>query len=155
MAVGALTVALLSYSQLPSTDAMRASNAGASVATSDATGLPIVPFSEERIASLQGEGRPVFVNLTAAWCITCKVNERVALASPRIRDAFSSGRIAYVKGDWTRQDPKITRFLQAHGRAGVPLYLIYPGRKGAVPRILDQVLTESAVLAALTSARGG
>lgn len=119
---------------------------------SDVTGLPIIPFSPQRIASLQQEGRPVFVNLTAAWCITCKVNERVALSSEKMRSAFTAAGVAYVKGDWTRQDPEITRFLQSFGRAGVPLYLIYPGRAGAPPRVLDQVLTEGHVLAAMKAA---
>jgi thiol:disulfide interchange protein len=124
-------------------------NAGAATHQTDVTGLPIIRFSQERIAALQQDGRPVLVNLTAAWCITCKVNEKVALSSERMRTAFNKAGIAYVKGDWTRQDPEITRFLQAFGRAGVPLYLLYPGKPGAPPRVLDQVLTESHVLAEL------
>lgn len=124
-------------------------SSGDATPQTDITGLPIIPFSKERIAALQQEGRPVLVNLTAAWCITCKVNEKVALSSERMRSAFSNANIAYVKGDWTRQDPEITRFLQAFGRAGVPLYLLYPGKTGAPPRVLDQVLTEGHVLAEL------
>ena len=126
-----------------------AANVQGSTPQTDVTGLPIIPFSKERIAALQHESRPVLVNLTAAWCITCKVNEKVALSSERMRSAFAGAKIAYVKGDWTRQDPEITRFLQAFGRAGVPLYLLYPGKSGAPPRVLDQVLTESHVLAEL------
>jgi thiol:disulfide interchange protein/DsbC/DsbD-like thiol-disulfide interchange protein len=126
-----------------------AANVQGSALQTDVTGLPIIPFSKERIAALQQEGRPVLVNLTAAWCITCKVNEKVALSSERMRTAFTNAKIAYVKGDWTRQDPEITRFLQAFGRAGVPLYLLYPGKPGAPPRVLDQVLTEGHVLAEL------
>jgi thiol:disulfide interchange protein DsbD len=102
-------------------------------------------FSPARLAALQAEGRPVFVNLTAAWCVTCLVNERVALAPAAVRAAFAAHHVAYLKGDWTRQDPQITAFLHQAGREGVPLYLIYaPGNP--VPTVLPQILTESTVL---------
>lgn len=104
-------------------------------------------FSSARLAALRAEGRPVFVNMTAAWCITCLVNERIALAPATVRAAFVAHNIAYLKGDWTRQDPAITAFLRAHGRDGVPLYVFYPpGKDGTV---LPQILTEGTVLAAI------
>ncbi len=87
----------------------------------------------------------MFVNLTAAWCITCKVNERVALRSNAVVQAFQAGGIVYLKGDWTRANPEITDLLQRFGRAGVPLYLFYPGR-GAEPHVLPQLLTTGVVL---------
>jgi thiol:disulfide interchange protein DsbD len=105
------------------------------------------PYSPERLAQLQAEGRPVFVNLTAAWCITCLVNERVALSTPEVRAAFQAGGITYLKGDWTRQDPRITALLARHGRSGVPLYLFYPA--GQAVRVLPQLLTPGIVQAAL------
>jgi thiol:disulfide interchange protein DsbD len=102
-------------------------------------------FSPARLAALQAEGRPVFVNLTAAWCVTCLVNERVALSPEAVRQAFAAHHVAYLKGDWTRQDPQITAFLHQAGREGVPLYLLYaPGNP--VPTVLPQILTESTVL---------
>ncbi|ONG53542.1 cytochrome C biogenesis protein, partial [Pseudoroseomonas deserti] len=106
------------------------------------------PWSEARLAQLRAEGRPVFVNMTAAWCITCKVNERVALQSDGVRKAFEAGNIAYLKGDWTDGGPAIAAVLRAHGREGVPLYLVYPAGGGA-PVVLPQILTEQIVLQAL------
>jgi thiol:disulfide interchange protein DsbD len=105
-------------------------------------------FSAERLAALRDQGRPVFVNMTAAWCVTCLVNERMALAQPPVRQAFAASGVAYLKGDWTLQDAAITRFLHSLGRDGVPLYVLYPPAHGA-PVVLPQILTEASVLAAL------
>jgi thiol:disulfide interchange protein/DsbC/DsbD-like thiol-disulfide interchange protein len=104
-------------------------------------------FSAERLAALRAEGRPVLVNITAAWCITCQVNERVALTS-RVRAAFMKSGITFMIGDWTRQDRAIGDYLAAFGRAGVPLYVFYPAGGGA-PTTLPQILTEGVVLAAI------
>jgi len=103
------------------------------------------PFSIARLNELRAEGRPVFVNLTAAWCITCKVNEEVALKSVGFRQALERGNIAYLIGDWTNQDAEISRMLQKFGRAGVPLYLLYRG-DGEPPEVLPQILTEGMML---------
>ena len=105
------------------------------------------PYSAARLEALRTAGAPVFVNLTADWCITCLANERVALSSERFRAALKTRGIHYLKGDWTRYDPEITALLTAHGRSGVPLYLYFP--PGQPPRILPQLLTESLVLTAL------
>jgi thiol:disulfide interchange protein/DsbC/DsbD-like thiol-disulfide interchange protein len=107
-----------------------------------------VPYSAKRLAALRAEGRPVFVNMTAAWCVTCLVNERVALSSEAVKRAFAERNVAYLKGDWTRADPAISQFLREHGRDGVPLYVLFPPN-GRPPVILPQVLTASAVLAEL------
>jgi thiol:disulfide interchange protein/DsbC/DsbD-like thiol-disulfide interchange protein len=120
---------------------------GASAATAQA-GDGSEPFSVARLDSLRAQGRPVFVDMTAAWCFTCLVNERVALSPQPVRDAFAHRDVAYLKGDWTRQDPQITAFLREHGRDGVPLYVFYPAGGGA-PSVLPQILTPSGVLAAL------
>jgi thiol:disulfide interchange protein DsbD len=106
-------------------------------------------FSAERLAALRREGRPVFVNMTAAWCVSCLVNERVALSQPAVRQAFATRGVVYLKGDWTRQDAEITRFLRGYGRDGVPLYVLYPPGPNASPKMLPQILTETAVLSAL------
>jgi thiol:disulfide interchange protein/DsbC/DsbD-like thiol-disulfide interchange protein len=105
----------------------------------------VEPFSPTRLAALREQGKPVFVNMTAAWCVTCLVNERVALAAPPVRAAFAERHVTYMKGDWTRQDPDITAYLHALGRDGVPLYVFYPAGAGA-PVVLPQILTPGAVL---------
>ena len=84
--------------------------------------------------------------MTAAWCVTCLVNERVAIASAPVRQAFAAHHVAYLKGDWTRQDPAITAFLREHGRDGVPLYVYYPPRRAARRQVLPQILTPGLVL---------
>ena len=105
------------------------------------------PFSAARLDGLVAQHQPVFVNLTAAWCITCLVNEHTALDSRAVRRAFAERGIVALKGDWTRQNPEITAFLQEFGRSGVPLYLIYD--TAGTPTVLPQLLSEATVLAAL------
>jgi thiol:disulfide interchange protein len=86
------------------------------------------PFTEARLTALQQEGRPVFVYFTADWCVTCKVNEKGALEREQVAKAFAESQVAVLVGDWTRGDAAIGRFLEKHGRSGVPLYLYYrPG----------------------------
>lgn len=107
-------------------------------------------YSAERLAELRAQNKPVFVNMTASWCISCLVNERVALSRPEVKDAFAKAGIAYLKGDWTREDPAITAVLKAHGRSGVPLYLFYaPG--AAEAQVLPQILTPGLVIEAIAS----
>jgi thiol:disulfide interchange protein DsbD len=105
-------------------------------------------WSAERVRDLQAQGRPVLVNFTAAWCITCKVNEQVALDTEAVRDALKRRNIAYLRGDWTRRDPAITAELSRHGRSGVPLYLLFPPDAGQ-PQVLPQLLTQGLVLQAI------
>ena len=113
----------------------------------EGSGLAAEPFGAGRLAEALAAGRPVFVNMTAAWCITCLVNERVALGRPAVAAAFAERDLLYLKGDWTRRDPSITEYLAGFGRSGVPIYVLYP--PGGEPRVLPQVLTESIVLDAL------
>jgi thiol:disulfide interchange protein len=101
-------------------------------------------FSPARLAALRANHRPVLVDMSAAWCITCLVNERVALSPTRVRDAFAKHDVAYLVGDWTRQDPAITQFLHDYGRNGVPLYVYFPAQGD--PVVLPQILTEAAIL---------
>ncbi|MEQ7873358.1 protein-disulfide reductase DsbD domain-containing protein [Sphingomonas sp. ASV193] len=97
------------------------------------------PWSEARVASHLAKGEPVFAYFTADWCLTCKVNEAGAIDRQAVRDAFAAHGVKVVAGDWTNGDPAIGRFLEARGRAGVPLYLWYvPGRP---PEELPQLLT--------------
>jgi len=120
----------------------------ASGAAVESGGVSWQPFSQERLDSLRAEGKPVFVDFTADWCITCKVNERVALGDPAVRKAFADKGIVALRGDWTRRDAAITRVLEANGRAGVPLYLYYPVTRDAAkgPVVLPQILTPDGVL---------
>ncbi len=105
------------------------------------------PFSEARLAALRAAGRPVFVDMTAAWCVTCLVNERLALSPASVRHAFAVHHVALLRGDWTLREAPITAFLRAHGRDGVPFYVYYP--KGGPARALPQILTAGRVLDAL------
>ncbi|MGF1605764.1 MAG: protein-disulfide reductase DsbD family protein [Rhodothalassiaceae bacterium] len=103
------------------------------------------------LAQLRQQGRPVFVYFTAAWCITCKVNERVALNTPAVQDFLAQQEISVMVGDWTARDPEIAETLEAYGRSGVPLYLFFPAGGDAV--ILPQVLTADLVVTTLSAAR--
>jgi thiol:disulfide interchange protein len=105
-------------------------------------------YTPQRLATLREAGRPVFVNMTASWCVTCLVNERVAISTDAVKQAFATDDISYLKGDWTRQDPAITGFLRQYGRDGVPLYVFFPAH-GAKPLVLPQILTEGEVLGLL------
>ncbi|HCB12363.1 MAG TPA: hypothetical protein DEP36_02155 [Gammaproteobacteria bacterium] len=91
-------------------------------------------WSSQKVQQLTAAGRPVFVNFTAAWCITCKVNEQAALATEHTRQLFASRSVAYLVADWTRRDPAITRQLERYGRSGVPLYLLYSPATGQPAR---------------------
>lgn len=134
--------------------------AGASLARADGpvqagsaegAGLQSAVWSPEAVEAARAEGRVVFVNFTADWCVTCKVNERAALASARVRDAISETGAAYMVADWTRRDDLIARELERHGRSGVPLYLVYSPGVDA-PRLLPQLLTPGLVAEALKDA---
>lgn len=105
------------------------------------------PFTPERLTEARAAGRPTFVNMTAAWCITCLVNERVALSSETVARAFAEADVLYLKGDWTNRDPSITAYLAEHGRNGVPLYVFYPA--AGEPERLPQILTEALVKSTL------
>lgn len=108
-------------------------------------------FDPALVAQYREEGYPVFVNFTAAWCITCLANERVALSVDSVKDHFQDEGIKYLKGDWTNRDPVITETLTAFGYSGVPLYLYYP-RGAAEPIVLPQLLTPDVVLRELKAA---
>lgn len=104
------------------------------------------PYSDARFEQLRAEGRSVFVDFTADWCLTCKLNERGALRSERVRETFRTQDVALLIGDWTRADPAITAVLDRYGRSGVPLYLA--SKDGAEPVVLPQVLTPDIVTSA-------
>ena len=105
--------------------------------------FPAAPRAAGRAAQ-----RPVLVDMSAAWCVSCLVNERVAFRSDAVQAAFASRRVALLKGDWTLHDAAITRFLAAHDRDGVPFYIYYP--PGGEGRIWPQILTPNLVLREIT-----
>jgi thiol:disulfide interchange protein/DsbC/DsbD-like thiol-disulfide interchange protein len=118
----------------------------------DVGGAPAIvweDFSQEAIAAHRAEGRPVFVDFTAAWCISCQVNERMVIQTATVRRALADRNVATIKADWTRRDPVITRALEAFGRVGVPLYVLYPADPSAEPRVLPELLTQRVMLEAL------
>ena len=110
------------------------------------------PYSAETLQALRADGKPVFLNFTAAWCISCLVNERVALSHSKVIDAFGKAGITYLKGDWTDQDPQIAHVLAQFGRSGVPLYVFYPSGRDSGSVVLPQILTPEIVLTTIAAA---
>ena len=121
--------------------------------TAGAGGVASEPFSPAKLDALRAAGTPVLLDFTAAWCVTCQVNERVALTTPQVAEAFRKTGTVYMVGDWTNRDAAIAQFLTANGRAGVPLYLVY-GKGGGQPVTLPQILTPGIVVDAVNKAAG-
>jgi thiol:disulfide interchange protein DsbD len=103
------------------------------------------PFTPERLQMERDQGHAVFVDFTAAWCLTCKFNEKSVLESAAVREAFQRHGVVKLRADWTNGDPVITKLLQQFGRPGVPLYVLYPG-KSEEPIVFPELLTKSILL---------
>jgi thiol:disulfide interchange protein DsbD len=110
-------------------------------------------YSEERVAQHRAAGRPVFIDFTAAWCLTCKVNERIAFSSNEVHQLVKARNIAMLKADWTSNDPAITRALAGFGRSGVPLYVLYEADPAAQPRLLPEILSRGILLKAFSEVK--
>jgi len=109
---------------------------------------PWQAWSEQRVLDALAQGHPVFVDFTAAWCVTCQANKQLALERQPVIEAFARGKVVTLRADWTQRDPAIAAALARHGRNGVPLYLVYhPGR--AKPLVLPELLTATIVINAL------
>jgi thiol:disulfide interchange protein DsbD len=111
----------------------------------------IVPYSPGKLAELRAANTPVFVDMTADWCITCKANEHAVLDGATFHAALERTGAVYMKGDWTNEDPAITAFLQQYHSPGVPLYVVFP-KGGGAGRQLPTVLTTAMVTQALEQA---
>ncbi len=110
-------------------------------------------FSAAKLGTLRAAGKPAFVNVTAAWCVTCLVNNRVALDLASVQAGFKRAGVTYFVADWTRSNPEITAYLKEHGRSGVPLYIYYPPGDGQ-PVVLPQILTPGRVLSTIGAGAG-
>ena len=106
-----------------------------------------VAWAESDIGALNAAGTPVFVDFTAAWCVTCQVNKKVVLETRPVREAFAAKSVRLMRADWTRRDPAITAALNAFGRNGVPVYVLYA--PGKAPVILPEILSERIIIDAL------
>jgi thiol:disulfide interchange protein DsbD len=106
-------------------------------------------FSADKVQRLERQGQAVFVDYTAAWCVTCQVNKQLVLQHPEVEKALRDSGMVLLRADWTRRDEEITRALAALGRKGVPVYAIY--RPGREPELLPEILTRDTVLAALVT----
>jgi thiol:disulfide interchange protein DsbD len=105
-----------------------------------------IAFTPERLETELARGAAVFIDFTAAWCVTCKFNEATVLETDAVREAFQRRGIVKIKADWTNADPAITKILKQFGRPGVPLYVLYPAGKSVEPIVLPELLTKNMVL---------
>ena len=147
-----LVVALAVALPIVAADRMPAPSAVAASTTS-ASGTHWEPFTPELVAKYRAEGRPVFVDFTASWCLSCQVNERVVLDRDDVRQRLASSGVALVRADWTRHDEVIAQTLAGLGRSGVPTYVFYPADPAKEPQILPEVLTPGIVFSALDAVK--
>jgi thiol:disulfide interchange protein len=107
------------------------------------------PYTQASFDAARASGHPVFIDFTAAWCLSCQVNEKAVLQSAEVESTLITGHVVVLKADWTQYDPAITRELSALGRSGVPTYVIYPPGKVSNPDVLPEFLTKAVVLTAI------
>jgi thiol:disulfide interchange protein DsbD len=107
------------------------------------------PWSVDKVAQAHANGQAVFIDFTAAWCVTCQVNKQTTLRDPQVLQAFADKKVLLLRADWTRQDPAISAALNQLGRSGVPVYVLQA--PGQAPQLLSELLTPTLVLAALTA----
>ncbi|MEG0141852.1 MAG: thioredoxin family protein, partial [Comamonas sp.] len=142
-AIALLLLASVGYYAAPLITAPQAEPAQAQ----SGTGELWQPWTADKVQSLQAASQPVFVDFTAAWCVTCQVNKRTTLSHADVLAAFEQHKVQLLRADWTRQDPAITQALHALGRSGVPVYVLYaPGKP---PVVMSELLSKSEVLDAL------
>ena len=151
------TLLIASALAIPLSQARGAGRAAAAIANSgqagaaSANGAQVVwqPYSERALDAARAAGHPVFIDFTAAWCLSCQFNERAVLRSADVESALRKGGVVTMKADWTNEDPEITKKLASVGRAGVPTYVVYPAGAGSAADVLPELLTKDLVLAAI------
>jgi thiol:disulfide interchange protein DsbD len=128
-----------------------AAQAGSAPANFAANGTEVVwqPYSEQAVTAARAAGHPVFIDFTAAWCLSCQVNERLYLKSAEVESALLKAGVVTMKADWTNDDPAIAAKLASVGRASIPTYLVYPAAQGSAPDLLPEALTKDVVLKAI------
>ena len=127
-----------------------AASLGVSLTAPSVDRLQWQTFSATAVEQAQAQGHPVFVDFTAAWCLSCQVNERSVLHDASVERELEAKHYVLLRADWTRYDPEITRQLASVSRSGVPTYVIYPAQSNGRVQVLPELLTRSAVLGALT-----
>lgn len=153
--VAAIVIALAGIAVLDFDTSAPTAQAGVGGGEHDGEGIQWEPWTDESIAAALDEGRPVFVDFTAAWCTTCQVNERVVLHSDRVLAAVEEHDVAMLIADWTRPDERIRLRLAEFGRAGVPMYLVYSPRAPEAPVLLPEIITPELVATAMAEAALG
>ncbi|HEV2149163.1 MAG TPA: thioredoxin family protein, partial [Longimicrobiaceae bacterium] len=134
----------------------RAAAVDATIPPSQAAGaLPWQPYSAAALEALRDSGRVVLLDFTADWCLTCKVNERVAFGSDTVRASLRAHDVALLRADWTTRDPSVTRALAAFSRNSVPFVVLYGRDRAAAPAVLPTLLTPGIVTRALDAAAAG
>lgn len=146
-AVSALLVITAVFLAIPQSDIDRKTSGSRNLAEGQ------IAWSASTLASYREAGNPIFVDVTADWCITCLANEAAVLFTPEIEGAFLEAGIPYMIADWTDYDADIGEFVKLHGRSGIPLYVMYPSGVGSEPVILPQLLTSDIVLSAIENAQ--
>jgi thiol:disulfide interchange protein/DsbC/DsbD-like thiol-disulfide interchange protein len=146
---GAVAAAALVSAVLVVWPLLRGGDLDAPSAVTSSTSGPWHAFTGTTVSDLGSAGHPVFIDFTAAWCVTCQVNKRMVLNNAGIREAFARRGVELIRADWTRRDPVITQALAALGRQGVPVYVLY--RPGTTPLLLPEILSKQVVLDALAT----
>jgi thiol:disulfide interchange protein/DsbC/DsbD-like thiol-disulfide interchange protein len=132
-----------------------ASTRGSTTPLANAGEMQWQPYSRATVERLRADGKPVFVDFTAAWCISCQVNKRIALRNNEVEKRFSELGVVLLKADWTTKDPAITAALAEFGRNAVPLYVLYSSERNAAPVLLPELLTPGIVLTELDKMKPG
>jgi thiol:disulfide interchange protein/DsbC/DsbD-like thiol-disulfide interchange protein len=153
--VAAIVIALAGIAVLDFDASAPSAQAGIAGGEHGSEGIQWEPWTDENIAAALEQGRPVFVDFTAAWCTTCQVNERVVLHSDRVLAAVAEHDVAMLVADWTRPDERIRLRLAEFGRAGVPMYLVYSPRAPEAPVLLPEIITPEVVVTAMAEAALG